>query len=190
MRYYLLAVLLLAGACKVEDQDDGPPPVPALKTKILDRMGRAAVNTALDKVLTDMAEKGLARDTYNSSAPSEWTSFVPIIAADLAVYDALDTVCGNQVLAGSTAAAGRYDALAAVLADDRLALDTSVGQCNQYLGVELGVAGDCGGRTLLYDVIDTTYSVLALGLPSGIVDGVDADEEAHSGDVFPFLAAP
>jgi hypothetical protein len=102
----------------------------------------------------------------------------------------LDTVCGNQLLAGPNAVAGRYDALAGVLADDRLFVNTSVGTCAEYLAVERGVAADCGGRTLFYDVIDTTYSALAIGMASGVVDGVDTDEEAHSGDVFPFLAAP
>lgn len=189
-KYYLLAAVYVLPGCKVDAPDDGPPPAPALKTKVLDRMGRAAVNTALDKVLSNGAEKGEARDLYNSSDRDVWAPFAPIIAADLAVYDSLDTVCGNQLLAGSNAAAGRYDALAGVLADDRLALNTAVGTCNQYFAVELGLTTDCGGRTLFYDVIDTTYSALAIGAASGVTDGVDGDEDAHTGDVFPFLAAP
>lgn len=190
-KYYLFVAMVAAGSgCKVDTGDDGPPPPPDLKPKVLDRIGRAAVNTALDKVLSNQAEKGAARDVYNSSEREVWPPFAPIIAADLAVYDALDTVCGNQLLSGPSAVAGRYDALAGVLADDRLALNTAAGACAQYFGVELGVANDCGGRTLFYDVIDTTYSALAIGAPSGVTDGVDGDEETHDGDVFPFLAAP
>jgi hypothetical protein len=190
MRYYLLIPFFFIAACKIEGPDTTPPPPPALKTKVLDRMGRAAVNTALDNALAKSAEKGVARDMYNRADRDQWPNFTAIIAGNLAVYDALDTNCGNQLLAGPNAAAGRYDGLAAVLTDDRLFLNTAVGTCSQYFAVELGMNNDCGGRTLFYDVIDTTYSALAIGAVSGVVDGVNADEEAHSGDVFPFLAAP
>lgn len=189
MRYYLFALLALV-SCKIDGPDTTPPPAPALKTKILDRMGRAAVNTALDNVLAKSAEKGEARNTYNHADRDQWSTFAPIIASNLAVYDSLDANCGNQLLAGQSATSGRYDALAAVLADDRLFVNTAVSTCEQYFAVELDMTNDCGGRTLFYDVIDTTYSALAIGAVSGVVDGVNADEEAHSGDVFPFLAAP
>jgi hypothetical protein len=85
-----------------------------------------------------------------------------------------------------------------VLADDRLYLNTKVGDsgaltCGQYLAVEANATGivpnqDCGGRTLAYDVIDTTYSALAAGVLSGVTDGVASDGKPTT--TFPFLAAP
>ena len=64
--------------------------------------------------------------------------------------------------------------------------------CGQYLGVEANAVGipnaDCGGRTPEYDVIDTTYSVLAAGVLSGVSDGIVADGKVTT--TFPFLAPP
>ena len=60
-----------------------------------------------------------------------------------------------------------------------------------YFGVELGIANECGGRAPLYDVIDVTFSALALGDVTGVGDGVDADDNPdHSNTGFPFLASP
>jgi hypothetical protein len=47
---------------------------------------------------------------------------------------------------------------------------------------------DCGGRTPLEDVIDETYSLLAIGATSGVSDGVALDSTVTT-DTFPFLAA-
>src|SRR5262249_49907801 len=137
------------------------------------------------------------QDEFNAAAdPATWqTMFKSEIAANLAILDSLDTVCGNQLLAGPTATAGRYDALAGVVPDDRLYLNTSSGSCNQYLAVEANAVGiannDCGGRTPLEDTIDTTFSLLAAGSLTGVTDGIPADGDGHASlTVFPFLDNP
>jgi len=50
---------------------------------------------------------------------------------------------------------------------------------------------DCGGRTPLYDTIDTTYSVVALGALTGAGDAVNIDADGTASlDDFPFLDDP
>jgi hypothetical protein len=171
--------------------DGGVPAKPALGAQV-DRVGRAAVSTALIHTFdSDATAKGAAKDAYNAaSMPSQWPAmFKAEIAKNLAIYDSLDRTCGNQLLAGATAAAGRYDALAGVLADDQIYVNTATGTCTQYFGVELGMAGDCGGRAPTYDVIDVTYSAVAIGMVSGVTDGVPMDDGTQSNTTFPFLAA-
>jgi hypothetical protein len=187
----LVATVGLAGC----GSDENPAP-PALGTQI-DRMGRAGVNTAVtDPFNQNSTTKGAAQDNYNAaSSTAQWSAFANRFAGNLAILDALDTVCGNQLLAGPTASAGRYSTLASVLADDQIYLNTSSGTCTTYLAVEANAVGiannDCGGRTPIVDVIDRTYSVLAAGALSGVTDGVDRDADATQGTTaFPFLAAP
>lgn len=181
--------------------DAGPqlPPPPALGTRI-DRMGRAAVSTALIAFLEpDETTKGARKNAYNSADPAEWSSFEAELRTGLAIYDGLDTVCGNSLLADPEANdASRYATLASVLADDRLYVNSNSGTCTQYFGVELAAvgaiaAGDCGGRApgsqRGYDVIDITYSAVAIGAASGVGDGIDMDDVPHSDRDFPFLAA-
>jgi hypothetical protein len=179
--------------------DGGTPAPPTLKTTQVDRMGRPAVNTALtDPFDTSASMEDSKKDDYNAASDrSTWVaSFKAPFAASLAVYDGLDTMCGNQLVAGNSATAGRYDTLATVLADDVLLLNTASGTCQVYLGVEANATGavtntDCGGRTPLEDTIDETYSLLAVGAPSGVTDGVTADADTHASlTAFPFLAAP
>ena len=68
--------------------------------------------------------------------------------------------------------------------------------CAVYLGVEANATGiipnaDCGGRTLSEDVIDESYSVLAVGATSGVTDGVAADDKLSvETTTFPYLAPP
>jgi len=187
-----------AGGAGGSTTDGGFPAAPALGAQI-DRFGRPAVNTALTHAFdTDMTAKNAAKDAYNAALPATWPTFIPEIAKNLAIYDSLDTNCHNQLLHSATAdGADRYTALATVLADDETFVDTSTGTCGQYLGVELKASGgaaaslvDCGGRTPLYDVIDVTYSALAIGATSGVDDGVAADDKTASTTDFPFLAAP
>lgn len=194
---------LALSACSGDDggDDDGtvtpPPNAPTLGTQI-DRSGRPAISTALIAVLeADDGMKGTAKDAYNAAGPSAWSSFAGEIAANLAVYDSLDTDCGNQLLNGvgtATNAADRYMTLAGALADDRLYVNASVATCTQYFAAELTATGvadlsaDCGGRAPSYDVIDVTYSALAVGAISGAGDGIDADDASHDNNVFPFLA--
>jgi hypothetical protein len=176
-----------AMACGSSSNSGNPAP-PALGAQI-DRQGRSAVNTVLNHVFdTDMTAAGAAKDAYNAAAPAMWASFKTELAANLAVFDGLDGTCGNQLLAGATVAAGRYDALAGVLADDQLYVNTGTGTCTQYFAVELGMATDCGGRAPTYDTVDVTLSAAAIGMASGVSDGVAADDKTQSNTTFPFLA--
>jgi hypothetical protein len=184
------------------------PPAPALGSQI-DRMGRPAVNTALTDPfdIVSGSTKDQVKDAYNSASdPSTWsTLFRGYIRQNLAILDGLDsssaaTGCGNQFAIGTaTTGAGvsRYDALAGVLADDRLYVNTELAgstlNCGQYLAVEANATNivpnsDCGGRKPLYDVIDTSYSVLSIGMLSGVSDGVPTDGTPVN--TFPFLGPP
>jgi hypothetical protein len=190
-------VVALAGLLAACNQEGMTPRPPALGPQI-DRMGRAGVNTAVtDPFNLNSTTKGASLDGYNaSSAPAQWgTQYAARFAANLAILDSLDAVCGNQLLAGPAAVAGRYGTLASVLADDQLYVNTGSGACNVYLAVEANAVGiannDCGGRTPVVDTIDRTYSVLAAGALTGVTDGVDRDADgAHSTTSFPFLLPP
>ena len=186
----LVVLGLAAIACK-----DAPPPSIGAQ---IDRIGRAGVNTALTTPFDlNPTTKGAVQDTYNAaSVPAQWgSSFSARIGSNLAILDSLDTVCGNQLLAGPAPVPGRYNTLAGVLSDDQLYINSSSGTCTTYLAVEANAVGitntDCGGRTPLVDTIDRTYSVLAIGALSGVTDGVAADADgAHSTTTFPFLKRP
>jgi hypothetical protein len=204
----LVATVVLLSGCGSDDDGGGAPtptptstptsnpPPPAVGAQI-ERMGRAAVNTALVGPFEEQQLRGQMQDAYNAAAdPAEWDDqFADEMARSLAVYDALDAECGNQLLAGTAVEPGRYDALASVLADDQLYVNTESGSCEIYFGVEADALGfandDCGGRTPLEDTIDVTYS--ALGTPSfgGVTDGIpeDADGTASAAD-FPFYDEP
>jgi hypothetical protein len=165
---------------------------------MIDRMGRPAANTALNNTFTaDANTANTAKDNYNKAEKASWGGFATEIAKNLAILDSLDANCGNQLLAGTSAVAGRYATLAGVLADDQLYVNTASGACTQYLAVEANAVNavpnnDCGGRAPSYDVIDTSYSVLAAGALAGVKDEVNADADGaiHSNTAFPFLAAP
>src|SRR5262249_12852356 len=186
-----------------EDGDSQGDGAPHLGRVQIDRMGRAGVNTALTNpffnpsVPAQEAMHEAVQDEYNGAAnPAQWaTMFSAEIAANLAILDSLDRNCGNQLLAGPSPVAGRYNTLANILADDQLYVNTASGSCSQYLAVEANAIGitnnDCGGRTPLEDTIDTTYSLLAAGTLSGVTDGVpiDGDGTASITD-FPFLDQP
>jgi hypothetical protein len=132
------------------------PAAPTLGTQI-DRLGRPAINTALNHGFDAMATAGTAKDAYNQDgSPGGWTTaYAPEFAKNLAILDALDTGltcvagtctpngaatngdgCGNQVLyngnlgGGGTAALTSYLTLAGVLADDELFLDTTKASCD------------------------------------------------------------
>lgn len=174
----------------------------------IDSMGRAAVNTALIMTFASDAERGAAEDDYNAENNFDRTRFETTIAQQLAVYDALVDECGSNPVTNRASAdpadglatgAGRYSFMATVLADDHLYVNAnsagaSGGSCNQYLAAELGVIGvtglesDCGGRTPNHDVIEATYSLVAVGGVTGVNDGVTSDNVAHSLTEFPFLA--
>jgi hypothetical protein len=203
----LFATALLAGCSgggndNLTFQTDPDPPNINLDDQI-DRMGRAGVNTAAtapffrETVEAEKEDHDQVSDAYNSASdPAEWANlFADRIAGNIAILDSLDTVCGNQLLAGDTATAGRYDALAGVLADDQLYDNTASGTCQQDLAVEgnaVGIPnGDCGGRTPLEDSIDVTYSVLAIGALTGVDDGIPKDADGTASlTAFPYLDTP
>jgi hypothetical protein len=171
-------------------QDAGNPP-PTLKTQI-DRMGRPAINTALDHVFDTTSGQGTAKNAYNAdNAVASWgTNWIPTIEPNLGVYDGLDRVCGNQVGYAKT---NSYAALAGLTADDQLYVNTSTTTCTTYLGVELNALGlttavDCGGRMMTYDVIGITYGALA-GVTGAFPDGTTAVSAKTSGTTFPYLVA-
>jgi hypothetical protein len=141
----------------------------------------------------------MAKDGYNADDDrATWANdYTAEFAANLAIYDGLDANCGNQLLAGPMPVAGRYDTLASVLTDDQLWVNSDSGTCGVYLAVEADATGiipnnDCGGRAPAYDVIDVTYSVLAVGAPSGVTDGDVTDDVDGDADpaAFPFLTGP
>lgn len=195
----LCATMVLTG-CGSDDDNPPPPPVGAVQ---IDRMGRAGVNTALtnpfyrESVASEDSQHKLIVDDYNvASDPSQWVArYSSLMASNLAILDSLDRVCGNQVLAGPAAVPGRYKALADILADDQLYVNTASGTCNQYLAVEanaIGIANtDCGGRTPLENTIDITYSVVASGTLTGVTNGITSDADGTASlTFFPFLDRP
>lgn len=112
--------------------------------------------------------------------------------------------CGNQALynfnsgGSGPAAPDSYQVLASILANDELFLDTSISTCHGYLAVEASILigpTTCGGRAPDYDVIDSSYSMLAMGL-----GGFDANLEPIIKDkaephtdltaTFPYLGPP
>lgn len=140
----------------------------------IDRMGRPAVNTALIDLLEDTGLK----DAYNRAEdPAAWSMFTGEIQANLEALDTLDGETGNTVLPPAD--------LAPVLADDRLVVDASIAECDAYLAVELGVEGQCGGRTLSRDVIDDTFGAV---VGPGVSDFVGFSSDLR--DDFPFVAPP
>src|SRR5437870_10801429 len=161
---HIVAIILCTAAVLTGcGSDDSNPPPPAVGAVQIDRMGRAGVNTALtnpffrDTVASEESRHEMISDDYNAANnPSQWVpQFSSLIASNLAILDGLDRVCGNQIQPppGLPQVAGRYKALADILADDQLYVNTASGTCNQYLAVEanaIGIANtDCGGRTPL-----------------------------------------
>jgi len=218
---FLCATAALLGACDGDDEGDdtggtidaaptpdsaptvdaGPPAKPTPGAQI-ERMGRPAVNTALMGTYgkTDL-ERGTLRDAYNSDGnKAGWpAAHTTEIARNLAILDALDGTCGNQLLAGAMPVAGRYNGLAAVLADDQLYVNSAPTTCGSigYLAVEANATmlvpnTDCGGRKLDYQVIDRTYGVVAAGNIGGIADGAPLDIGFTSTALatFPYLGLP
>lgn len=110
--------------------------------------------------------------------------------------------CGNQALynfnGGTGPQADSYQVLAFILTNDELFLDTSISTCHGYLAVEASILigpTTCGGRAPDYDVIDSSYSMLAMGLGGfdasfnpKIKDGADAHTDITA--TFPYLGPP
>jgi hypothetical protein len=161
-----------------------------------DRMGRPLTGNALLGTIAPADISDDLKERYNAATPATATSFVGEIEKGLALYDGFDGTCGNAWLADAKAPArDRYRPLATLLADDRLWIDSRETECTLFFAVELAnlsgktdAAHDCGGRTPVEDAINVYRSLLANGTTSGIDDGVDRDDHAHSTSVFPFLA--
>jgi len=112
--------------------------------------------------------------------------------------------CGNQAFNDPSLGKFAYVPLATVLADDEIYLDTSKTMCAGYLAVEfyISVLGlpaptTCGGRAPSYDVIDTTYTLAAIGVkgfnPQTFAPAFGDTVGKHtdtSDTAFPFLGAP
>jgi hypothetical protein len=173
--------------------------VPLLAKPILgaqiDRVGRPGVSTILIDAYNAGAMADLTRDNYNHDATqASWaTTWSEKIRASAAIWDALDTQCGNTLgAAAGPASASTYSATAALFADDQLYVDAGGTGCTQYMAVELGASGQfsdgsCGGRIPAYDTTDVTLSLLVVGSESGLGDGVSL---SAGSDTFPFLADP
>lgn len=173
--------------------------------RVLDRMGRPLTENALLGPLDPETEVNARKEAWNRAAPSQWPDFAATLARTLALYDGFDGDCGNQwqpagavgrrtPLAAGAARRGdpaaRYRALAGLLADDRLWIDSRHSRCGTLLAVERGIAGDCGGRAPSMDAPDQFRSLLMDGSVDGLPDGADRDDGQHSDAVFPFLGAP
>jgi hypothetical protein len=186
--------------------DSGPQnPAPPTLGDQIDRFGRPAINTALNHAFDPNATtKGQAKDGYNQDkGVAGWpAAYTPLFAGTLGVLDSLDTGtgvasctvelpgcgCGNQF--GLSLGHG-YAALAGVLADDRLYVNTAGTTCLAYLAVEANATGlevntDCGGRRPNDDVIATSYSAL---VGTTFDDGVTA-ASSPAGTTFPYLSDP
>lgn len=164
----------------------------------IDRAARPLTGNALLVTLGSDDAQNAIKERYNREHPATAAPFVPEIAKGIALYDGLDGHCGDSLLIDRAAPASRrYWPLAALLADDRLWIDSRATRCTTLFAVERSalnrertLAGDCGGRSITYDAVNVYRSLLAKGTDSGIDDGVHADEKQHSTTVFPFLAAP
>jgi len=164
----------------------------------IDRAGRPLTGNALLGTIASDEEGDALKEQYNAATPATGSQFVEEISKGLALYDSFDGACGNQWLIQKHASSSsRYHALAALLADDRLWVNTAATQCTQLFAVELLALSreqrwrnDCGGRTPNYNAVNIYRSLLANGTTQGVDDGVTRDELTHSADIFPFLAAP
>src|ERR1700730_9724236 len=164
----------------------------------LNRVGRPLTKNALLGLFAPDDVGDQLKEQYNAATPATSARFIPEIKKGLALYDAFDGQCGNQLLADREALPSmRYRVLAAVLADDRLWVNSASSICTQLFAVELAnLAGqralkdDCGGRTPNYNAANVWRSLLVEGTAVGVDDGLDHDEREHSTTVFPFLAAP
>jgi len=155
----------------------------------IDREGRPLTGNALLGLFASEEAAFAVKEEYNAATPASAARFVPEIEKGVAIYDSFDGHCGNSLLG--------YRAMATLLADDRLWVNSASGVCTQLMAVELAsVAGrkelknDCGGRTPNYDSVNVYRSLLVDGTYNSIDDGVHQDDHVHSTTEFPFLAVP
>ncbi len=164
----------------------------------IDREGRPLTGNALLGLLGPDTVSDQLEEEYNSATPETAARFIPEIQKALGLYDAFDGHCGNQLLVNKDSAPSiRYSAMATLLADDRLWINSASGVCTQLFAVELAslagrkeLSNDCGGRTPNYDSVNVYRSLLVDGSNASVDDGVHRDEQVHSTTEFPFLAPP
>lgn len=172
-------------------------PVKPFLGDVLDRVGRPGVNTLLTApLLAPAATADAAKDAYNKAIETTWTAATTVdnFKSSLGIFDGLDAVCGDQLLAGA-AGIDRYKPLATILADDRLYVNTATGVCAAMFSVELNRTTDCGGRSPIIDAFDQTYTALINGskmpAPMPFGDGIGTDPDGKpADDQFPFLLGP
>lgn len=163
----------------------------------IDRMGRPLTGNALLGTIAAEAESDRLKEAYNAATPAAGQPFAAEIEKALGLYDGFDGRCGDQLLARPRAAPGRYHALAALLADDRLWVNSASHTCSRLLAVEQTtlagrpvLASDCGGRAPSYSAVNVYRSLLVDGTDASVSDGVERDEQPVSDAIFPFLAPP
>src|ERR1700730_4774974 len=171
--------------------------VTATPDRQLNRVGRPLTKNALLGLNAADEVGDRLKEQWNAATPSRSAQFIPEIQKGLALYDGFDGVCGNQLLAKNEVASTRYHALAVLLTDDRLWINSASASCTQFFAVELArlaeqhaLLNDCGGRTPNYNASNVWRSLLVKGTTSGVDDGLDHDEHEPSATAFPFLAAP
>jgi hypothetical protein len=171
--------------------------VTATPDRQLNRVGRPLTKNALLGLNAADEVGDRLKEQWNAATPSRSAQFIPEIQKGLALYDGFDGVCGNQLLAKNEVASTRYHALAVLLTDDRLWVNSASASCTQFFAVELArlaeqraLLNDCGGRTPNYNASNVWRSLLVKGTTSGVDDGLDHDEHEPSATAFPFLAAP
>jgi hypothetical protein len=196
-----------AGATDAGNPDAPSMPAPPALGMQIDRMGRAAISTALVGLLAPAGPaKTAQKDAYDhASDPATWKTTmlqtgVTIereLEVNLAVFDAIDKDfltpqgtqpgCGNALGYSGPPRPTSYVVAADLFADDQLYVDTSKPACTVYLALEIEQASGadpvhttCGGRMLTGDVIDVTYSVLASGL-GGLDLAGDLSPRIHDG---------
>lgn len=166
--------------------------------KQLQRVGRPMTKNALLGVLGSDAVADDLKERWNAATPATSAEFVVAIEKGLMIYDGFDGKCGNQWLTDREAAPTlRYHALATLLTDDRLWVNSGSAICSQLFAVEMASVGgqsavknDCGGRTPNYKAANIWRSLLVNGTTTGFDDGLDHDDREHSASLFPFLAPP
>jgi len=133
------------------------PAVPAIGTTQIDRMGRPAINTALNKAFTDETPTTTpgtaAKDAYNAnSTQTGWVAaFAGELAQNLAILDVVDGLfCGNGVCeTGETNVAGPTQCTA-----DCTAVGTAPIGCGNSAGIN-------GAGTDLASTYGTMAGILA-----------------------------
>ena len=155
----------------------------------IDREGRPLTGNALLGLMGPEDVSNTLKEEYNAATPASGAKFVAEIEKGVEIYDSFDGKCGNSLLG--------HRAMATLLADDRLWVNSTSGVCTQLFAVELAnLAGrkelknDCGGRTPNYDSVNVYRSLLVDGSYTSVDDGVHQDDHVHSTTEFPFLAAP